>query len=241
MYYLRIDGSPGNNCEFNIQLLSGLATTSSLPRVYLGRDTVCASGCLTAPTGETISCNSGLYSFDASNDTTYYGEFFIDTSQELELLPASFNCNFSTGQWTVTLDWIGSSPPFSLNGEEYQNSFAQLGLFAMGDTALIVLAGSSFCVDPLFDEFIDPCGSLSARSIQSLGFSIKQLNESLLEINAPSFGWNLSLVDLLGREVYSTPLQQDSNQLFVGDLLPGTYFIVVQNESEMASEKWVKR
>jgi hypothetical protein len=240
VYYIRLDGVSGSACAFNLRFISGVNTGVTPPSTYIGRDTLCTAGCVFAPTGETITCNSGLYAFEASNDTTYYGELFLDNFEALELEPFSFTFSGSPCEGFVDLSWTGSTFPFNLNGEILQNSFAQLGPFSNGDTINIVLSGASPCVDPLVDALIFSCAS-STVSVQSLGFEVVQLNASLLQISAPSYGWELSIVDMLGREVLASSLGQDANQLFVGDLLRGTYFIVVQNGKERATEKWVKR
>lgn len=84
-------------------------------------------------------------------------------------------------------------------------------------------------------------GVATSTSIESLGLEIFQSSAATLEVIAPTHGSKLSLVDLLGREVFSATLQQDINQLYVDHLVAGTYFVIVRNGAQTMSKQWVKR
>lgn len=223
------------NCSVYIQYL--------LPppiNVNLGVDSLCAGECLFAPTGETISCISGSYSFLANNDTTYFGDLYVDTSDPLSAYRIDYICDSLNGEWYIDMAWTGSYGPYVLDGQTFADTTGQAGPFQNGQTVDISLYGSSPCVDTLYINGSYSCIS-NTTSIQSYGLEVTQRSTSLLEVSAPAYGWKIQLVDVLGREVMTTSLQQGTNQLFVGDLLKGTYFIVVQNGNQSASEKWVKR
>jgi len=201
---------------------------------------VCPNECAYAPTGELITCTPGPFTFQASNDTTYTGELIIDNASPLEITSLEYTCDSLTGEWYLDLTWMGSYGPYLFDGQTTADSSGQAGPYQNGATIDISLAGASICVDTIFINGSFTCTS-STASIKELGFEVRQLSTSLLEVNAPSYGWNLKLIDVLGREVYNTPLQGDANQIAVDHLLPGTYFLMVQNGSRRASEKWVKR
>jgi len=201
---------------------------------------VCPNDCAYTPTGELITCTPGPFSFQASNDTIYTGELIIDNASPLEITSLAYTCDSLTGEWYLDLTWMGSYGPYLFDGQTITETSGRAGPFQNGATIDISLAGASVCVDTIFINGSFNCTS-STTSLKDLGFEIRQLSTSLLEVNAPSYGWQLHLIDILGREVLTTPLQQNANQLFVGDLLTGTYFIVVENGEERMTEKWVKR
>jgi len=80
----------------------------------------------------------------------------------------------------------------------------------------------------------------TTTTVQDFGFNIHQSSASTLQISGSKSGWQIKVLDVLGRPVLNENTTQNQNHLFVGDLAPGPYFIVVQNGNQLASQKWVK-
>lgn len=232
--------APGNyfaiaSCTLYVQPVFSPATIIQLDSLQ-----VCGNECAYTPTGELITCTPGPFVFTAANDTTYIGELVIDNAQPLNITDIDYICDSLSTDWYIALAWSGSYGPYTLDGQLYNDSSGRAGPFQDGQTIDISLTGASPCVDTIFINGSYSCLS-NTQSIQQLGFQITPISSSVLEVTAPSYGWQLRIIDILGREVLTTTLQRDANQLFVGDLLPGTYFLVAQNGSQRASNKWVKR
>jgi hypothetical protein len=114
---------------------------------------------------------------------------------------------------------------------------AQIGIV---DVSYAYTDGNGCTGTSIYSVLIDSCVGIEAKQKQELSISPNPFNELLSISNAEKLKGEVKIVNAIGQTVLATQLSGSSQNISTQALPKGTYFVVIQSNSEQIVRKLIK-